>query len=224
VDVLDFIIIVVFLLSLYWALRSGFVQPFFSELFFVGTLAVLLYQRDAFAAIINHFIKNVPTFLLWIIAFVIATLMSYIGRLLGVAVRNIPIVKPIDTFAGLVLHAFLAFIAVYLALTAMVSLDHAFSMFANVSNNTLTKTQAISLINYLKANPVSTAIVGSHQLDELQKAVIAGEASVKVDQGIVNVASFYLHYIYPQLQNSSLGPLILGWGSRLPVLGSLSVL
>jgi hypothetical protein len=107
---------------------------------------------------------------------------------------------------------------IYLAISAMVTLDNAFE--PALSTASLTLTQVNQLENVILSNPITSALVSKSDLDAL-KAAAAKTNAAHLDSvgGIHQLQQIYTDFIQPQLHSSKSVPIILGIGHHLPLIG-----
>jgi hypothetical protein len=149
---------------------------------------------------------------------IIAVVMGAIGGSIGGAFHRLESIRGIDGLLGVVVHGVVTLIVVYLALSALVTLDNAFQPALKTAS--LTLTQVNQLESEILSNPITSAMVSKSDLQALKTAA-AKSSGAHLDSvaGIHQLQQIYTDFLQPQLYGSRTAPFILGLGQHLPVIG-----
>jgi len=215
--ILDILIVVIIAVSLFLGYQRGVIQPLMAEIFFFGTLLVVFRFHDQYTAQVDkllHLNAVVAIFL----ALILAVIMGAIGGAIGGAFHRVEAIRGIDGLLGIFVNAVVTLVVIYLAISALVALDNAFEPTLNRAS--LTLQQVNDLEQWLASNPVTAAMVSKEDLQTLKDAANkpAG-ASIDAVAGIHQLRQIYVDFLQPQLHGSRTVPFILGFGSKIPVIG-----
>src|SRR5205807_955771 len=116
---------------------------------------------------------------------------------------------------GVFVHAAVTVVVVYLAMSALVTLDNAFQ--PALKSASLTLSQVNQLETEILSNPITAAMVSKSDLNAL-KAAAAKSNAAHLDSvaGIHQLQQIYSDFIQPQLHSSRTAPFILGVGHHDP--------
>jgi len=109
-------------------------------------------------------------------------------------------------------------VIIYLAVSALVTLDNAFE--PTLKSASLTLAQVNQLENFILSNPITSAMVSKSDLQALKTA--AGKssgASIDSVAGIHQLQQIFVDFLQPQLHSSRAVPVILSIGSHIPFIG-----
>lgn len=198
---------------------KGFVQPLLAELLALGTLFLILRNRDGFAAVAGA-VFHANGVLAIFMALVLAIIGGYLGARLGGAIHRMPAVRGVDGFLGVWMQVVVAVAFLYLLVTAVIVMGQAFNPIANAS--TANPAQVRTIGRLLGSNPITASIVGGADLDRLDRLAQRSSAVKTADLPLVpQVQGIYTDVLQPQLIGSRLAPWILRIGQHLPGLGTL---
>jgi hypothetical protein len=115
-------------------------------------------------------------------------------------------------------HVLVTLVIVYLAISALVTLDNAFK--PAVATAGLTLSQVNDFENRVLSNPITAAMVSKSDLDALKKAAAQSNAAhIDSIAGIHQLEQIYTSFLQPQLHGSHIVPFILGFGAHIPLIG-----
>jgi hypothetical protein len=119
---------------------------------------------------------------------------------------------------GIVVHAAVTLVVIYLAVSALVTLDNAFEPALKTAS--LTLKQVNDLESQILSNPITSAMVSKSDLQAL-KAQAAKSSGAHLDSvaGIHQLQQIYTDFMQPQLHSSRSVPVILSIGQHLPFIG-----
>ena len=131
-----------------------------------------------------------------------------------------PQIRGIDGLLGIFVHVLVTLIVIYLAISALVTLDNAFE--PALKSASLTLTQVNQLESQILSNPITAAMVSKSDLQAL-KAAASKSSGAHLDSvsGIHQLQQIYTDFLQPQLHSSRTVPFILGIGQHLPVIGKV---
>jgi uncharacterized membrane protein required for colicin V production len=215
--ILDIVIVLIVAISLFLGYQRGVIQPLMAEIFFFGTLLVVFRFHDQYTSQVEKLLHLNAVFAVFI-AIIIAVVMGAIGGALGGAFHRVEAIRGIDGLLGVFVNAVVTLVVLYLAVSALVSLDNAFEPTLNKAS--LTLQQVNDLEQWLASNPVTAAMVSKEDLQTLKNAAnTSNGASIDSVAGIHQLRQIYVDFLQPQLHGSRIVPFLLGFGSHIPVLG-----
>ncbi len=135
--ILDIFIAVVFVAAVVVGFQRGVIAPFLSEVGFIGTLIVILRNRQPFAATIERITHTSTPVLPVVAAVLLAIILGYVGGFIGTRIHRMPVVRGVDGFLGLFLHTLLAILFLYLVVAALVVAHNAFVPLESAAKLTL---------------------------------------------------------------------------------------
>jgi len=144
--------------------------------------------------------------------------MGAIGGSIGGAFHRLEAIRGIDGLLGVVVNAVVTLIVIYLAVSALVTLDNAFEPALKTAS--LTLVQVNQLESQILSNPITSAMVSKSDLQALKTAG-AKSSGAHLDSvaGIHQLQQIYTDFLQPQLHSSRTAPFILGFGQHLPFIG-----
>jgi len=200
-------------LSAFVGWRKGFIAPLFAVgLSLVGLYA--LYNGPAAASLPSG---NVGLGLSVVLLGFAASIVGRVGAVLVSVVHRVGLLKAADHTLGVPLGAVTGLIAVYAALTAVVSFDNLLAPFHGKAS--VDQAAVAAMKAALQANPQFSVMIDQATLDTMATQVV--KQAIPVDQLATydQTLSFYEGTVRPALVSSVLAPPILSVGERLPVLG-----
>jgi uncharacterized membrane protein required for colicin V production len=215
--IIDIVVVLVLLVALFLGYQRGVIQPLMAEIFFFGTLLVVFRFHDQYTAEMQK-LAHLNAVLSVFVAIILAIIMGAIGGAIGGAFKRIEAIRGIDGLLGIFVHVAVTLVVVYLAISALVTLDNAFE--PTVRSASLTLTQVNKLESWIQSNPITAAMVSKQDLKTLKDAA-GGASGAHIDsvQGIHQLQQIYTSFLEPQLHGSKSVPIILGIGSHLPFIG-----
>jgi hypothetical protein len=152
------------------------------------------------------------------VAIILAVILGAVGGAIGGAFHRMDAIRGIDGLLGIFVHAAVTVVLVYLAISALVTLDKAFVPTLNQAS--LTLDQVNTLENQILSNPITAAMVSKDDLNSLKSAAAKTNAAhLDTINGIHQLEQLYTSFVEPQLHSSRVVPIILGIGDKLPVIG-----
>jgi len=215
--IIDIAIVLLLLLALILGYQRGVIQPLMAEIFFFGTLLVIFRFHDQYTNEMQKVLHLTPVLSVFV-ALILAVIIGAIGGSIGGAFHRLEALRGIDGLLGVFVHVAVTLVIVYLAVSALVTLDNAFEPTLKSAN--LTLTQVNTLENWILSNPITSAMVSKPDLDALKKA--AGKspgANIDSVAGIHQLQQIFVGVLQPQLHSSRAVPAILGIGSHIPIIG-----
>lgn len=215
--IIDAVVVITVLIAIWIGYQKGVVQPLLVEIFFLGTLVIVVRDRQAFTSALNHYLHANPVLDVFL-ALIVAVVAGFIGGQLGGMVHRMPVVRGVDGFLGIFLHAGFVVLISYLLLSALVTLDKAFR--PTVAAATLTLQQVTTLANAIESNPITASLVDERDLAKLKtQAKQPTGARITTVPQLDQLQSVYEQFLEPQLASSRSAPLILRIGQHIPVIG-----
>jgi uncharacterized membrane protein required for colicin V production len=214
--VIDILVVVILVVALITGFQRGVIQPLMAEIFFFGTLLVIFRFHDQYTTLLGKF--HISPVISVFVALILAIVLGAVGGAIGGAFHRMESIRGIDGLLGVVVHVVVSLVIIYLAVSALVTLDNAFQPALNQAS--LTLSQVNSLENEILSNPITATMVSKQDLDAL-KAAAQKNNSAHLDsvQGIHQLQQIYTDFVQPQLHNSRAVPFILGFGHHLPLIG-----
>ena len=209
----DITIAAVVAISAFAGWRKGFIAPLFAVgLSLLGLYA--LYNGPAAGSLPSG---NLGLGLSVVALGFAASIVGRVGAVLVSVVHRVGLLKAADHTLGVPLGAVTGLIAVYAALTAVVSFDNLLAPFHGKAS--VDQAAVAAMKAALQANPQFSVMIDQATLDTMATQVV--KQAIPVDQLATydQTLSFYEGTVRPALVSSVLAPPILSVGERLPVLG-----
>lgn len=215
--VIDIAIGVLILIALILGYQRGVIQPLMAEIFFFGTLLIVFRFHDQYTSLLEKTVHLNSVYGIFI-ALIAAIILGAIGGAVGGAFHRMEAIRGVDGLLGVFVHVVVMLVVIYLAVSALVTLDNAFVPTVNKAN--LTLQQVNQLENEILSNPITAALVSKDDLAALKKAAnTSNGANINSVNGIKQLDQIYTNFIEPQLHSSHAVPIILGVGQHLPLIG-----
>jgi len=215
--ILDIAVVLILLVALFLGYQRGVIQPLMGEIFFFGTLLVIFRFHDQYTSEMQKLL-HINAVLSVFVALIAAVIVGAIGGSIGGAFHRLEALRGIDGLLGIFVHVAVTLVVIYLAVSALVTLDNAFE--PTLKSASLTLTQVNQLENLILSNPITAAMVSKQDLDALKKAASkASGASIDSVAGIHQLQQIYVDFLQPQLHSSRAVPVVLGIGARIPIIG-----
>ena len=216
--IIDILVVVIIVIALITGFQRGVIQPLMAEIFFFGTLLVIFRFHDQYTTLLSRF--HISAVLSVFVALIIGIVMGGVGGAIGGAFHRMESIRGIDGLLGVLVHAAVSLVIIYLALSALVTLDNAFE--PALRSASLTLQQVNDLENTILSNPITAAMVSKSDLDALKTAAEKNKsAHLDSVQGIHQLQQIYTDFVQPQLHGSRTVPFILGFGQHLPLIGHI---
>jgi uncharacterized membrane protein required for colicin V production len=215
--IIDIIVVLVLIVALIFGYQRGVIQPLLAEIFFFGTLLAVFRFHDQYTTEMQKLL-HLNAVLAVFVALIIAVVMGAIGGAIGGAFHRLEAIRGIDGLLGVVVHGLVTLIVIYLAISALVTLDNAFE--PALKSASLTLTQVNQLESEILSNPITSAMVSKSDLAALKSAATKSSgAHLDSVAGIHQLQQIYTDFLQPQLHGSRTAPYILSFGQHLPVIG-----
>src|SRR3989442_12889445 len=188
-----------------------------AEIFFFGTLLAVFRFHDQYTTEMQKLLHLTPVLSVFV-ALIIAVVLGAVGGAVVGMFHRMEAIRGVDGLLGVLVHGLVTVVVVYLAVSALVTLDNAFEPTLKSAN--LTLTQVNQLQNQILSNPITAALVSKSDLAAL-KASAAKNNAAHLDSGggIHQLQQIYTDFLQPQLHGSRIVPFILGFGKHLPFIG-----
>jgi uncharacterized membrane protein required for colicin V production len=215
--IIDVLVVLVLVIALITGYQRGVIQPLLAEIFFFGTLLAVFRFHDQYTTEMQKLLHLTPVLSVFV-ALILAVVMGAIGGSIGGAFHRMEAIRGVDGLLGVFVHVIVTLVVVYLAVSALVTLDNAFE--PALKSASLTLDQVNQLESEILSNPITAAMVSKSDLAAL-KTNAAKTSGARLDQvgGIHQLQQIYTDFIQPQLHSSRSVPFILGFGHRLPLIG-----
>lgn len=217
--IIDILIALILVVAIFLGYQKGVIQPLMAEIFFFGTLLAIFRFHDQYTAAMDRYL-HISAVLSVFVALILAVIIGAIGGAIGGAFHRLEAIRGVDGLLGIFVHAGVTLVVIYLAVSAMVVLDNAFE--PTLQKASLTLTQVNQLEDWIQSNPITAAMVSKNDLQALKNAASKPSgASIESVAGIHQLQQIFVDFLQPQLHSSRAVPFILGFGSRLPVIGHI---
>ena len=215
--IIDIVVVIVLVIALITGYQRGVIQPLMAEIFFFGTLLLVFRFHDQYTTQMQKLLHLTPVLAVFV-ALILAVVLGAIGGAIGGMFHRLEAIRGIDGLLGVFVHGLVTLIVVYLAVSALVTLDNAFKPVVASAN--LTLAQVNQLQSQILSNPITAVLVSKSDLDTL-KANAAKNNAAHLDSvgGLHQLEQIYTDFLQPQLHSSRAVPFILSFGSRLPFIG-----
>jgi uncharacterized membrane protein required for colicin V production len=214
--IIDIVVVLILIVALIVGYQRGVIQPLMAEIFFFGTLLVVFRFHDQYAALMLKYL-HLNTVLSVFVALIIAVALGAVGGAIGGAFHRLEAIRGIDGLLGVVVHAAVTLVVIYLAVSALVTLDNAFEPALRTAS--LTVTQVNQLETQILSNPVTAALVSKSDLQALKAQAAKSGAHLDSVAGIHQLQQIYTDFLQPQLHSSRSVPVVLSIGQHLPIIG-----
>jgi hypothetical protein len=214
---IDIAIAIALLVAIYIGYQRGVVQPLLVEIFFLGALLIIIRDRHAYQQAMEKYLHTNAVLDVFL-ALIVAVVAGFVGGQLGAMIHRMPVVRGIDGFLGIFVHAAFVVLISYSLLSALITLDKAFA--PTIAAATLTAKQVQSLTDQINSNPLTAFLVDEKDLAKLKaQAAKPGGARLETVSQLSQLQSFYEQFLQPQLAGSRAAPIILSIGQKIPVIG-----
>ena len=214
---IDIAIVVALLIAIYVGYQRGVVQPLLVEIFFLIALLIIIRDRHAYQAAMEKYLHTNAVLDVFL-ALIVAVVAGFVGGQLGAMIHRMPVVRGVDGFLGVFVHAGFAILISYVLLSALVAFDKAFSPTVNAASLTLKQVQTLQ--SNIEGNPLAAFFVDEKDLAKLrQEATTSGGARLETVSQLSQLQNFYEQFLQPQLASSRAAPIIMSIGQKFPVIG-----
>ena len=214
---IDIAIVVALLIAIYVGYQRGVVQPLLVEIFFLIALLIIIRDRHAYQAAMEKYLHTNAVLDVFL-ALIVAVVAGFVGGQLGAMIHRMPVVRGVDGFLGVFVHAGFAILISYVLLSALVAFDKAFSPTVNAASLTLKQVQTLQ--SNIEGNPLAAFFVDEKDVAKLrQEATTSGGARLETVSQLSQLQNFYEQFLQPQLASSRAAPIIMSIGQKIPVIG-----
>src|SRR5450759_2846732 len=215
--IIDIVVVLVVIVSLIVGFQRGVIQPLLAEIFFFGTLLAVFRFHDQYTTELQKYL-HFNAVLAVFVALLIAVVPGAVGGAIGGELHRLESIRGIDGLLGVVVHGVVTLVVIYLAISALVTLDNAFE--PALRSASLTLKQVNQLDSEILSNPITSAMVSKSDLQALKTAA-AKPSGAHLDSvaGIHQLQQIYTDFLQPQLHSSRTAPVILSIGQHFPVIG-----
>jgi uncharacterized membrane protein required for colicin V production len=215
--IIDILVVLVLVVALITGYQRGVIQPLMAEIFFFGTLLAVFRFHDQYTNEMQKLLHLTPVLSVFV-ALIIAVVLGAVGGAIGGAFHRMEAIRGVDGLLGVFVHVGVSLIVVYLAVSALVTLDNAFE--PALRSASLTVAQVTRLETEILSNPITAAMVSKNDLQALKTAAQKNNAAhLDSVAGIHQLQQIYTDFLQPQLHGSRIVPFILGIGRHLPFIG-----
>jgi Colicin V production protein len=215
--IIDILVVLMVVGAAFAGFQKGFIQPLLAEVLFVGSLLLLLDNRDGYMTFMNG-VFHANAFVAVLAALIIATVFGYAGLRVGGIIHRMPSVQGWDGFLGVFVQTLVAVVFAYGLLSAMVVVDRAVA--PAVNNAALTLAQARNLQKQLESNSLTAPLGDSRDFKTLlDRASKPGGGHLTDAAQLDQVETLYQDLFRPQLQSSRLAPWVMQVGGHVPGVG-----
>lgn len=215
--IIDAIVVLVLIVALVVGYQRGVIQPLMAEIFFFGTLLAVFRFHDQYTTEMQKLL-HLNAVLSVFVALILAVVLGAVGGAIGGAFHRMEAIRGVDGLLGVFVHGAVTLVVIYLAVSALVTLDNAFQPALRTAS--LTVTQVNQLESQILSNPITSALVSKADMQALKTAAAKSNAA-HLDSvgGIHQLQQIYSDFLKPQLHSSKTVPFILSIGHRLPFIG-----
>ena len=215
--IIDVIVVLVLIVALVVGYQRGVIQPLMAEIFFFGTLLAVFRFHDQYTNEMQKLL-HLNAVLSVFVALILAIVLGAIGGAIGGAFHRMESIRGVDGLLGVFVHGAVTLVVIYLAVSALVTLDNAFQPALRTAS--LTLTQVNQLESEILSNPVTSALVSKSDMQALKTAAAKSNAAhLDSVAGIHQLQQIYSDFLQPQLHSSRTVPFILSIGHHLPFIG-----
>jgi len=215
--IIDVIVLLVLIVALVVGFQRGVIQPLMAEIFFFGTLLAVFRFHDQYTNEMQKLL-HLNAVLSVFVALILAVVLGAVGGAVGGAFHRMESIRGVDGLLGVFVHGVVTLVVIYLAVSALVTLDNAFQPALQTAS--LTVKQVGQLESEILSNPITSALVSKSDLQTLKTAAAKTNAAhLDSVAGIHQLQQIYSNFLQPQLHSSRTVPIILGIGHHIPFIG-----
>jgi uncharacterized membrane protein required for colicin V production len=217
--IIDILVVLIVVIALITGFQRGVIQPLMAEIFFFGTLLAIFRFHEQYTTEMQKLLHLTPVLSVFV-ALILAVVVGAIGGGIGGAFHRMEAIRGVDGLLGVFVHVGVSLVVIYLAVSALVTLDNAFQ--PALRSASLTLTQVTQLENEILSNPITSAMVSKSDLQALKTAALKNNAAhLDSVAGIHQLQQIYTDFLQPQLHSSRTVPFILSIGHHLPLIGHI---
>src|SRR5260370_27064950 len=135
-----------------------------AEIFFFGTLLAVFRFPDQYTTEMQKLLHLTPVLAVFV-ALIIAVVLGAVGGAIGGAFHRMQAIRGVDGLLGVFVHVVATLVVIYLAVSALVTLDNAFE--PALKSASLTVNQVNQLESEILSNPITAAMVSKSDLATL---------------------------------------------------------
>jgi uncharacterized membrane protein required for colicin V production len=215
--IIDIVVAFVLVIALIVGFQRGVIQPLLAEIFFFGTLLAVFRFHDQYTTEMQKLLHLSPVLSVFV-ALILAVILGAVGGAIGGAFHRMEAIRGVDGLLGIFVHGVVTLVVVYLAVSALVTLDNAFEPALKTAS--LTLAQVNQLESVILSNPITSAMVSKSDMQALKTAASkASGAHLDSVAGIHQLQQIYSDFVQPQLHSSRSVPIILSIGHHVPIIG-----
>ena len=159
--IIDIAVVLVLIVALIIGYQRGVIQPLMAEIFFFGTLLVVFRFHDQYTTEMQKLL-HLNAVLSVAAALILAVVLGAIGGAIGGAFHRLESIRGMDGLLGVFVHGVVTLVVIYLAMSALVTLDNAFGPALKTAS--LTVDQVDQLENVILSNPITSAMVSKSDI------------------------------------------------------------
>src|SRR5437867_447428 len=134
--ILDILVVLVLVIALITGYQRGVIQPLMAEIFFFGTLLVVFRFHEQYTNEMQKLLHLTPVLSVFV-ALIIAVVLGAVGGAIGGAFHRLEAIRGVDGLLGVFVHVLVSVVVIYLAVSALVTLDNAFEPALRSANLTV---------------------------------------------------------------------------------------
>ena len=211
----DLVILGVLLIGVYIGLSRGLIGPLVAEGAFLVALYLVLHLHGLFDGVLS--IGFLRTGLSIVLVFVLTFVLRLLARPLVLVWNAIPPLRVIDKPLGAVVHGFVAFVLLYLALGVILDFDR--GVYPLLKAGVATANAIDSYRKSVQQQPLLNGYLDDQRLKQLEQQAGPNPLPMQQVRQVEGFLNFYDSYIRTPLLTSQAAPVINRMGARLPGVG-----
>jgi len=211
--IVDLLVCGVLLVGLGIGLGRGLVGPLFTE----GSIFIAL-------ILVTHLpinLESLPGALRFGLGAIAVFILGFMIRMLaGPLVRmleKLPLIRQVNTAAGVVVHTVLAFVLLYVTLGVLLDFDH--DVYPMLASGVATARQIQDLRDQVQHNPALRTSIDDKKLQQQEQTAGNGTVPFNALSRAEGFLDFYVHEVRGPLVESKLAPIVNSLGKGLPFVG-----
>lgn len=211
----DLVILGFLLIGVYIGLTRGLIGPLVSEGAFLIALYLVLHLHGLFDGVLS--IGFLRTGLSIVLVLLVTFALRLLARPLVLVWNMIPPLRVIDKPLGAVVHGFIAFVLLYLALGVILDFDR--GVYPLLKAGVATANAIDSYRKSVQQQPLLNGFLDDQRLKQLEQQAGPNPLPMQQVRQVEGFLNFYDTYIRTPLLTSQGAPVINRMGARLPVVG-----
>src|SRR5207245_3784655 len=122
---IDILVVLVLVIALITGYQRGVIQPLMAEIFFFGTLLVVFRFHEQYTNEMQKLLHLTPVLSVFV-ALIIAVVLGAVGGAIAGAFHRLEATRGGDGLLGVAVHVLVSVLVIYVAVSALVTLDNAF--------------------------------------------------------------------------------------------------